>query len=159
MEGSLSEAGAQRRFRISSQRIISETMDDETIVIDLSNGSYFSLNATASALWSTLGAAPSAAELVDFTCERFAGDNARMAASVRAFLQQLVEAQLVVEDTSVAGAGAAPGGERPSGLLQRKRSFIEPALERFDDMQALLLADPVHDVGDAGWPRLQSDRP
>ena len=33
-------------------------------------------------------------------------------------------------------------------------TFEAPTLDRFDDLQGLLLIDPIHDVGDAGWPLL-----
>jgi hypothetical protein len=36
--------------------------------------------------------------------------------------------------------------------------FSEPTFEKYTDMQALLLADPIHDVElQAGWPHLKSD--
>jgi hypothetical protein len=30
--------------------------------------------------------------------------------------------------------------------------FVEPALNKYTDMQELLLLDPVHEVSEAGWP-------
>lgn len=42
------------KYRISSDDIVSEDFDGETVVLDLGTGRYFGLNATASALWSPL---------------------------------------------------------------------------------------------------------
>jgi hypothetical protein len=31
-------------------------------------------------------------------------------------------------------------------------SWAEPVLDKYTDMQELLLLDPIHEVDDAGWP-------
>jgi hypothetical protein len=31
--------------------------------------------------------------------------------------------------------------------------FGQPVLEKFTDMADLLLLDPIHEVGEAGWPQ------
>jgi hypothetical protein len=33
-----------------------------------------------------------------------------------------------------------------------RRPFDEPVLEKFEDMQDLILLDPVFEVDEAGWP-------
>ena len=33
--------------------------------------------------------------------------------------------------------------------------FVDPALEKYTDMQDFLLVDPIHEVSDAGWPHTQ----
>jgi hypothetical protein len=38
-----------------------------------------------------------------------------------------------------------------------KHTFAEPVIEEFDDMQGLLLLDPIHDVSEEGWPHIGSD--
>ena len=45
-----------------------------------------------------------------------------------------------------------------SGLLQAAGPAVtvvpgEPVLEKYTDMQELLLLDPIHDVEEAGWPK------
>jgi hypothetical protein len=47
--------------------------------------------------------------------------------------------------------------ERPAERLNastgQSRQFVPPVLERYDDMEDLLLLDPVHDVDAQGWPQ------
>ena len=35
--------------------------------------------------------------------------------------------------------------------------FVQPRIERFDDLRDLLLMDPIHDVGEDGWPLRAGD--
>jgi hypothetical protein len=47
------------------------------------------------------------------------------------------------------------------GLIVSDRSVGEPAalaieiFEKFTDMESLLLADPIHDVDEQGWPKIK----
>ena len=42
--------------------------------------------------------------------------------------------------------GKAGPGEAASGAYEK------PVFQKYDDMQALLLIDPIHEVDDDGWP-------
>jgi len=59
----------------------------------------------------------------------------------------------------VAESLLVPLASAPSPASTRKPSlladapFVLPVLERYTDMQELLLIDPIHDVDETGWPR------
>jgi hypothetical protein len=50
-----------------------------------------------------------------------------------------------------APAAGRNGAEVPSPAS--RRPFDEPLVERFTDMQNLLLLDPIHEVTEEGWPQ------
>ena len=53
-----------------------------------------------------------------------------------------------------AGTGVeTPGTLQLSENRQTRRPFEMPTLEKYTDMQDLVLIDPVHQVDEAGWPR------
>ena len=62
-----------------------------------------------------------------------------------------LEAESLIR-SSANGASAsppAPGASDGAAL----GAFAPPAFEKFTDMEELLLLDPIHEVGDTGWPR------
>ena len=44
------------------------------------------------------------------------------------------------------------------GEASEKRPYVPPQIERFTDMQELLLLDPIHEVDDTGWPHTPATR-
>ena len=68
--------------------------------------------------------------------------------SIQTFVTALLDEDLIedveeVDDLDRHDAVAGDGERRP---------FSPPQVQRFDDLQELLLLDPIHDVSDQGWP-------
>jgi hypothetical protein len=47
----------------------------------------------------------------------------------------------------------------PASNGHAKPSFNPPLLNKYSDMQELLLLDPIHDVDEAGWPKPVPEHP
>src|SRR4051812_20525200 len=93
--------------------------------MQLRTGVYYSFNRAATAVWHLLAQPRDAAEVISAT-----------GGAAAEFLQQLIDERLVVLDQDdEARAAIAP-------------LVLEgvPELQRFNDMQDLLLLDPVHDI-------------
>jgi hypothetical protein len=133
------------RWRPGAQ-VISETLDGETVIINLATGRYYSLDALASWVWTALadgGATLREAALQAARAWR------RDAAEVEGLLAPFLAA-LDGEGLLVAGTGSEL---RPLPPFDAATSaFAEPRMQRFDDIQELLLLDPIHEVEEAGWP-------
>lgn len=129
-------------YRISPSQVAHQSIDGEVIVIQFETGSYFSLNGSAAELWQMLAKPQSLGSL----CARFAGENGRAETAVRSFIDELLAEKLVER---LATTPARRAGETPI-------PFAVPVLEKYSDMQHLLLADPLHDVEEAGWPKVRS---
>lgn len=117
-------------YGIDSKRVMSETLEGETIVINLESGNYYSLNRAGSALWDTIvkhRAIP--VEKPD----------------IAGFLDLLVKEQLISEESG-SGDGQAD-----------QNAFENPTMEKYEDMREMLLADPIHDVAETGWPKLKDN--
>jgi hypothetical protein len=123
-----------------------ERLDDEVIAIDLESGSYFALDDVAADCWSILAGGGSLDAAVDAVVERFdvAPDTAR--SDVEWFAEQLVREQLL--EPSDAAPISVPAPRRVGRTCEYRR----PAIERFNDLEELLLLDPIHEVDEAGWP-------
>ena len=131
------------RYRVNRPHVISETIDGETVMIDLRTGSYFSLDATAAAVWRGIEAGASLATIVSVITAAQAGPAEDVEADVGRLAAELLADDLIApadddDPESPFDPGAGP--------------YRTPVLEKFTDMQDLLLLDPVHDVDSRGWP-------
>ena len=140
------------RFRLNSPQVISETIEGEGIVVNLGTGSYYSVRDTGALLWEAIIAGAPLPRIVDALVEAYDVDRAEAEDLVRSFCEQLEGEGLVarVED--------AAAGDDAAVLFSRNgsSSFKPPALEKYTDMQDLVLIDPVHEVDERGWPHAQS---
>jgi hypothetical protein len=130
------------RFRPHPQ-VVHQTVEAEAILIQMETGSYYSLLGAASAAWGILVAGCSCAELAARLREICPECPPGLDQEVAAFLEELGNENLVVEGEGT-GTFSAPTSEAYSPLT----------FQKFTDMQDLLLADPIHEVSEAGWPML-----
>lgn len=136
-------------LRVAHANIHSKIFDDEVVIIDMLSGVYFSLRGAAVDMWRLLepGASPDA--IVAALTTRYEAPGETVSAAARAFLALLATEGLIIAGTTAVSAGVAACGDAPAPA---RTAFVPPELERFTDMQDLLLLDPIHEVTDSGWP-------
>lgn len=139
---------------VSGSHVIAETIDGETVVINLETGLYFSLVGTASEVWEAVRAGTTRAALLVALGARYAASPDAIAEATDAFLEAMAADGLLRREASAARstpepAAAPAGGQRPP--------FVPPTLQRFHDVQDLLLLDPIHEVDERGWPHVPED--
>ena len=142
-----------RRFTVDVRRVVHETIDGETILINLLSGNYYSLGGCGVEVWSLLAQGRSGDEVVDELQTRYpaAGE---VAEPVQALIDELLQEELLepaVENGNGHSAGAALLPAAPGA------SFAPPVLTKFTDLQYFLLVDPIHEVEAAGWPHERRD--
>jgi hypothetical protein len=126
--------------------VISESLDGEVVIIDLTSGTYYSLRGPGARAWDGLAAGWSAAEVEADLRTGFDVDGRDVGAELDAFV-----ATLLVEGLLVEGTADAPTG--PPGPFEHREPWAPLSLETFTDMQELILLDPVHEVQpNEGWP-------
>ena len=116
---------------IKSEHVIAETINNETIILNVNNGIYYSLEDTASLIWIELEKGTSSVLLNSLFVET---PNGREMIDI--FLEELYSENLIVEYT-----GKMPGQQGTS--LQ---AFKKPIWEKYTDMKEFLELDPVHEV-------------
>lgn len=131
------------------------TYDDfgkEIVVINLENGSYFSLKGSAAELWRAVAAGVSMSELLHDLGSRYRlGDETML--GIRAFFDTCGEDGLLFLESE---ARDILHGHEPASTGSAE--FPRPEVRKFTNMQDILLLDPIHDVDDAGWPNPNVDR-
>ena len=137
-----------KRFRVNSPQIIWETVESEVLLIDLGTGNYYSLRGTGAVIWHAVAQGAAVTEIVALLERAYEGDN-ELEIAVTRFLEEIVAEGLVIP--------AVADGEATTPLAETVVSgapFETPVLEKYTDMQELVLLDPVHDFEEAeGWPR------
>jgi hypothetical protein len=122
-----------------------EAIDGEVMIIDLVSGIYFNLTGTSAATWPLLVAGVPLHAIVVTVGASCEADPAAIARDLAVFADRLV-AESIVRELSPATASAAAAPALPNA------TYTGFAINRYDDMRALLVVDPVHEVGDFGWP-------
>lgn len=134
-----------QQYRAGHPDVVAEIIDGEAIIIHMTTGCYYSLEGVACAIWEQLESGPIS---VDGVTACFEGDAAIMQAEILSFLEELVAENLITSESASSPAGAAP--DIPV-------SYAKPVLNKYTDMENLLLMDPIHDVSDQGWPEKPSE--
>jgi hypothetical protein len=134
-------------YHIPGPRVIHQHIDGEAVIIDFASGSYYSASGSGAAVWNLLAAGLSVADLVATLTARFTGDGAIIADAVTAYLEQLAAEGLIE-----AGAALPGMAEALPDLPAARPAFAPPTLQKYTDMEDLILLDPIHEVDDTGWP-------
>ena len=137
------------RFRVNS-KVVHEAFEDELVIVNLDNGNYYTLSSVGADVWALLGAGATSEEIITAISAVYSGTPD----TVREGVTQLV-ASLVAENLMLPAPTRTP--EPSSSILTpledgEQRVFETPVLQKYLDMQALLLLDPIHEVDEAGWP-------
>ena len=136
------------RFRVNSPKIIWETVDGEVLLIDLGTGNYYSLRGTGAVIWHAVAQGARVSEIAALLERAYEGENELEIALTR-FLEEIAAEGLVIPVTADDEETTALAYTVVSGA-----AFETPQLEKYTDMQELVLLDPVHDFEEAeGWPR------
>lgn len=138
------------RWSINAPSVVSETVDGETIIVNLASGTYYSLLGSAADIWNGLVATGDVTMTAIQLSQRYDLPLTELGAAVEHFLSDLVREDLLLEQPSVEHREAvAQASEIDAG---GKIAFSPPVLEKFSDMQEMLVLDPIHEVSPAGWP-------
>jgi hypothetical protein len=143
-----------RFYQVNRPDVVMESFEGEVILVHMKSGNYYSLQGSAPLIWDCINHGHSLEEISDQLAPSLSTDEHQASKEhIRGSIEKLVE-ELVAEDlvVPVANAFSSASGQTP-GTMKSNGQFMPPVLERYTDMQELLLLDPIHDVDETGWPR------
>ncbi|KAB2661663.1 MAG: PqqD family protein [Verrucomicrobia bacterium] len=144
----------QTRFKINSPAVMLEKFDDEVVMVNLASGTYYSLGKSGAVICTAIASGATTTTITDALSRQFQGSPEAMEQAVSGFIDELLREQIVVPVDPSAPEEPEANGSVPAGDSQVVRRIFEvPVLEKYTDMQELFLLDPVHEVGDSGWPQ------
>ena len=138
------------RFAVPNPPIAAESFGDESVIVNLEKGTYYSVRGPAFVTWSLLSAGVAVGAIVDRLAATYDAPAGEIETAVSALIAEAEREGLVVP---ARGDGASPEADPVPAAPRAKQPFERPVLEKFTDVQELLALDPVHDVDGSGWPR------
>lgn len=143
------------RYIPNAPRVVHQTIEGETILIDFVDGSYYSLDGSASSIWELLCGGNSVEDMIASFVHDPKDEPDLIAGEIENFISELEKDSLIVPDSlpedGTKGAIPKPDSEQAATTRERK-PFTKPALSKYTDLQDLLLLDPIHEVEEQGWP-------
>ncbi len=130
-------------FVMPSLEIVSEVVDGEAVILDLRSGRYYTVDGVGAQVWAGASAGLRLPEIVASCRAHFPGEPS-VDDDVDGFLEFIVTAGLLVPAQE-----SAPADSR---VLNWPDRYSPPVMQCFDDLADMMAMDPVHDVGQSGWP-------
>ncbi len=124
--------------------VVFENFGDEIILLQLQSGSYYTLNPTGMFYWECVSQGVPPAD----AAERLRADypESSVAADLEALLGQFLAENLLRPSATSRALGEI------TVATALPPQYLRPEMTRYTDLTEMLLLDPVHDVGEAGWP-------
>jgi len=139
-------------FRVNRPTVSAESFDDEVVIIHFENGNYYSLDAFGTRVWEALEAGTTREQVLEHVRSRYRAEKEAVSRKLDMLMDQLLREELVCETEGDPGSVDAEPDAQPVDLPDDAGKLL-----KFDDMQELLLLDPIHDVDEAGWPNTSPD--
>jgi hypothetical protein len=143
-------------LRILDAHVAHERLDDEVVVINLDSGAYYALDGASADCWTLLAANTPVDAAAFVLAERYATGYEAVASDVQRLAEDLVDEGLAAWDP-VATPPADAVALLPSGTPGAAPPYEALRAEKYDDMEELLLLDPIHEVDAAGWPAVPAE--
>jgi hypothetical protein len=137
-------SSASSRYRINEPSVIGEILEGELVLVHFESGCYYSIRGTGSDVWNLAISGHTAGEIAEKLAAHHRLPVAEIAAGVGPFVAQLVAEQLL--------APASAAGACASAAKLSTGAYVQPAIEKYDDLAGQLLLDPIHEIDQSGWP-------
>ncbi len=139
-------------FRVNSPQVVCEMIDGEVVIVHLEKGYYYSLLKTGADVWSRIERRIDSHSLIKEMTQAYDGSAEEIATAIDEFLENLQHEELIITDSTMESVNTDNNTE-----ITNKGRFEKPMLEKFTDMEDLLLLDPIHEVDvEAGWPNAKT---
>lgn len=122
------------RYTPDETRVAAETVDDEAIIVDLTTGDYYSMDAVAALIWSMIERHRSVEHMADMIARQYIVSPEKARSDLQRVLGTLLERQLIVP---VAG-DALPDSNEDTGA---KLPYTTPEVRMYGDLSDLLAMD------------------
>ena len=140
------------RYALNQPPVVGEVIDGEVMVINLDTGVYYSVTGAGAAVWPMLVGGATRLEISERVARHYGADPAAVERDLGTFIARLADEAILCPRPDEVAAGLSDTVEAWPAATYSGFGF-----ERYDDMQALLVIDPVHEVGDFGWPSRSAD--
>ena len=134
-----------QRFRVNAANVVYETIDGEGVIVNMSSGIYYSVAGPGAEIWALIDDGTPTPLIVRALEGRYNAPREDLEAGVARFIADLQAESLIVPHEDQLGADTDTLPSPPAAREDYKPRFEPPVLERYSDMEDLLLLDPIHE--------------
>ncbi len=134
--------------QVNRPEVVMESFEGEVILVQMKTGNYYSLQGSGQVIWDLIERGRSVEEIGDWLVANCEGDAEEIRCALRNLVNDLTGEGLITPSQGTSASGA----QDTLPPRESRQPFAAPVLERYTDMQELLLLDPIHDVDESGWP-------
>ncbi|MHC4268329.1 MAG: PqqD family protein [Planctomycetota bacterium] len=148
------------RFKINVPKIVHETIDGETVILNLDKGDYYSLVGIGADIWGLIENNDTMGRIFEKISNNYQGDRGKIEVAINNFVLELKQEGIVIFNNENSQENDESSHLQDQiELNENKPVFEVPILNKYSDMQDLLLLDPIHDVDDEqGWPTIDPEK-
>ncbi|MCX7121762.1 MAG: PqqD family protein [Gammaproteobacteria bacterium] len=138
-------------YKIPSLEIIHDLLVDEIIIANLETGIYYSIRGIGILIWQLLLSGKTLNNIAQSLSQKYKTPLTEIQDGLNAFLAELINEKLLTADYDL----------KDEKNTSEDATFFYPeeyshyVLEKYDEIKNLLLIDPIHAVGEQGWPAKQ----
>lgn len=131
-------------YRINEPSVVAQIIEGEALLIAFESGTYYSARESGGVIIDAIQRGVALPRIIAGLASAEPGATG-IEQDVAAFVGRLlVEGLIVRDDARVPAAEAA--------WLAPNVEFRSPVLEKYTDLEDLLILDPIHDIDASGWP-------
>lgn len=148
------------RIRINIPQVVHETIDGETVILNLDNGNYYSLVGTGAHIWDYVEKGATVKDIIERLYRDYEAGREDIESEVNKFLSELMKEDLTTSNGADTFHSLETSNDQVETAAEGKKpNFTAPVLNKYTDMQDLLLLDPIHEVDEqAGWPNVDDKK-
>lgn len=140
-------------YQLNAPYIVHETIEGETIVMNLKNGYYYSFDGIGPAIWELILKGAGLVQILRIMEDLYLASVPGVQQVAATFVEELLENKIILTDQTEAPVLSEKSVEEiTSGEVFKAIAVGVPIFHRYTDMRDVLLLDPIHDVDAKGWP-------
>ena len=142
-----------KRYKLGGPNFAQDIIDGEAVIVNLEKGSYYSLDQAGARIWHLLSTGSSDREVLAKLLHDYSGSASEIETGLNELVEELEREGILALDQETTDEIDPAAAASVDG----KPVFVKPALQKFTDMEAILMLDPIHEVDAAGWPNAKPE--
>ena len=139
------------KYCINFKEVSSESFENEAVVVNFMTGKYFGMTGSGPKIWAIFETPASQQDVITRLRENYPDISEEQVKEATSFIDALLQEKLLV--VAETGCNGTPVKNLFDGA---EGDFQLPKLEIYEDLQELIILDPIHDADpERGWPTQQ----
>lgn len=149
---------SMEKYQVNSAKVVAETIDGEVVIVNLEKGDYYSLVKSGAQIWSKIEQNLTLPQILQRMMAEYDDSEENITKNVKGFIEILKTEGLILVEAIDSDSESKNNTTVVQTNGAGKLEFDLPTLEKYTDMEELLLLDPIHEVDEQqGWPNIKAE--